>query len=94
MGLRLPLVGLERDIEGTARRSGLRRWGGSSLNCGVRILRRRTRLDLGINAPQQRPDVEIEQEAVGIDHSARLRPWRQSVERTLFQRLHYFGAGR
>ena len=49
-------------------------------------------VDLGINAPQERPHVEIEQGAVGRHHAVGLGPWRQSIERALLQRLNHLGA--
>jgi hypothetical protein len=43
---------------------------------------------LRVNAPEQRADVEIEQQAVIIDDPAGLRPGRQGKQRPLFERLH------
>jgi hypothetical protein len=48
-------------------------------------------LDLRIDAPQQRPNIEIEHRAIGIDHAARFGPRGQRVKRTLLERLHDFG---
>ena len=48
-------------------------------------------VDLGVDAPQQRSHIEIEQGAVGRHHAVGLGPWRQGIERALLQRLHHFG---
>jgi hypothetical protein len=50
-------------------------------------------VDLGIDAPEQRPHVEIEQGPVGRDHAVCLGPRRQGIERALLQRLHHLRAG-
>ena len=51
------------------------------------------RFKLGVDAPQQRTHVEIEQRAIGIDHAAGLGPGRQRIERALLERLHHVGPG-
>jgi hypothetical protein len=68
--------------------------------CHERHVRHRFRLetddacvDLGIDAPEQRPHVEIEQGPVGRDHAICLGPRRQGIERALLQRLHHLRAG-
>jgi hypothetical protein len=48
-------------------------------------------LDLRIDAPQKRANIEIEHRAIGVDHAARFGPRRQRVECTLLERLHDFG---
>ena len=40
-------------------------------------------VDLGIDAPQQRPHIEVEQGAVGCHHAVGLGPGGQGIERTL-----------
>gem|GEM_PF-6385138 len=50
------------------------------------------RLKLGIDAPEQWADIEIEQRAVGIHYAASLRPRRQRIERALLERLHHIWA--
>jgi len=40
-------------------------------------------VDLGIDAPKQRSDVEIEQGAVGRDNAIGLRPWWKRIEGAL-----------
>jgi hypothetical protein len=40
-------------------------------------------VDLGIDAPQQRPHIEVEQGAVGRHHAVGLGPCGQGIERTL-----------
>ena len=50
------------------------------------------RLELRIDAPEQRPHIEIEQRAIGVDHPAGLGPRRQRVERALLERLHHLDA--
>lgn len=40
-------------------------------------------VDLGIDALQQRPHIEVEQGAVGRHHPVGLGPWGQGIERTL-----------
>jgi hypothetical protein len=49
-------------------------------------------VDLGIDAPQERPHIEIEQGAVGRNHAVGLGPWRQGIERALLERLHHLRA--
>jgi hypothetical protein len=51
------------------------------------------RLELRIDAPEQRPDIEIEQRAIGIHDAAGLGPRRQRIKRSLLERLHHVGAG-
>jgi hypothetical protein len=46
-------------------------------------------VDLGIDAPEQRPHIEIEQGAVGRHHAIGLWPGRESVERALLERLNH-----
>jgi hypothetical protein len=52
------------------------------------------RVDLGIDAAQQRPHIEVEQGAVGRYHAVGLGPWGQGIEGALLQRLHHLGARR
>jgi hypothetical protein len=40
-------------------------------------------VDLSIDAPQQRPHIEVEQGAVGRHDAVGLGPWGQGIERTL-----------
>jgi hypothetical protein len=51
------------------------------------------RFELGIDAPQERADIEIENGAIGIHHAAGLGPRRQRIERPLLERLHHLGPG-
>jgi hypothetical protein len=51
------------------------------------------RLELSVDAPQQRAHVEIKHRAIGIDDPAGLGPGRQRMERALLERLHDVGAG-
>ena len=78
-----PLVGLEPKIDGLGRRH--------DRNVGDRLRPELddSRLDLRIDAPEQRPDVEIEHRAIAVDHAAGLGPWRQRIERALLERLHH-----
>jgi hypothetical protein len=48
-------------------------------------------LKLGIDTPEQRTDVEIEQRAIGIHHAAGFGPRRQRIKRALLERLHHVG---
>ena len=89
------------DVE--RRRAG-RRSGLVALEREIRIFRRRhdrniwhrlwpeldnSRFELGVDAPEQRTDVQIEQRAVSIHDAAGLCPRRQRIERTLLERLHH-----
>src|SRR6185437_5999120 len=47
------------------------------------------RLDLRIDAAQQRTDIEIEHRAIAVDDPAGLGPRRQRVERALLERLNH-----
>jgi hypothetical protein len=40
-------------------------------------------VDLGIDAPQERPNIEVEKRAVGRHHAVGLWPRRQGIERAL-----------
>ena len=51
------------------------------------------RLELRIDAPEQRPHIEIEQRAIGVHHAAGLGPRRQCIKRALLERLHDVGPG-
>jgi hypothetical protein len=49
-------------------------------------------VDLGIDAPQERAHIEIEQGAVGRHHAVGLGPRWQGIERALLKRLHHLRA--
>ena len=49
------------------------------------------RFELCVDAPEQRPHIEIEQRAIGVHHPAGLGPGRQRVKRALLERLHDIG---
>jgi hypothetical protein len=51
------------------------------------------RLELRIDAPQERADIEIEERAIVIHDAAGLGPGRQRKERPMLKRLHHVGPG-
>jgi hypothetical protein len=60
---------------------------------GLRLEPDHARVDLGIDAPQQRPHIKVEKRPVGRHYAIGLGPRRQGIERALLQRLHHLGAG-
>ena len=69
------------------------RWHHGHLRHGLWSQLHHTRFDLGVDAPQERPGVEIEERAIGIDHASRLRPGRQGIDRALLKRLNHLDRG-
>ena len=60
---------------------------------GLRLEPDHACIDLGIDAPQERPNIEVEKRPVSRHHAIGLRPRRQGIERALLQRLDHLGAG-
>jgi hypothetical protein len=79
--------GREAEISGIARRHG------RDFGHGLRLKFHDACFELGVDPPEERANIEIEQGAIGIDHPAGLGPRRQRIEHALLEGLHNLGSG-